>query len=85
MLDAAACGLPVVVNDTLIAIERIEGNGITYRLNDVDDLVCVLLGLGDPDTRKKLGEKGAIKMAQNFSWESLARRRLRDFELALSH
>jgi len=83
MLDAAACGLPIVVNDTLIAVERIEGNGITYRLNDIDDLVCALLALADPETRKKLGEKGAIKMAQNFSWESLARRRLRDFEIAL--
>ena len=29
MLDAAACGLPIVVNDTLKAVERIEGNGLT--------------------------------------------------------
>ena len=42
MLDAAACGLPVVVNDTLRATERINGNGLQYRLNDVDDLVRVL-------------------------------------------
>ncbi len=44
MLDAAACGLPLIVNDTLVAVvKQIEGNGITYRLNDVDDLIRALL------------------------------------------
>src|SRR5260370_9294775 len=28
MLDAAACGLPVVANDTMTAKERLDGNGV---------------------------------------------------------
>ena len=84
MLDAAACGLPVIVNDTLAAVERIEGNGITYRLNDVDDLCHALMGLRDTTTRRKLGDAGALKMARDFSWRSIAERRLRDYEVALS-
>ncbi|MBI3584677.1 MAG: glycosyltransferase family 4 protein [Nitrospinae bacterium] len=83
MLDAAACGLPIVVNDTLIARERIEGNGITYRLNDVNDLVRVLKSLVNNEMRNRLGQSGAKRMASEFSWSSLAKRRLRDYEYSL--
>jgi glycosyltransferase involved in cell wall biosynthesis len=85
MLDAAACGLPLIVNDTLVATERIEGNGLTYRLNDVDDMVRVLHLLKDSSLRKKLGTAGAHKMVSEFSWESIARRRFNDFKAALSN
>lgn len=83
MLDAAACGLPIIVNDTIAAVERIDGNGLTYRLHDVDDLVRALLELGDPLARQCLGSCGAKKMA-GFSWEAIARRRLQDYRAALA-
>lgn len=84
MLDAAACGLPIVVNHTMGAPERVTGNGATYRLNDLEDLVQVLLGLRDVETRNRLGARSAEKMFTEFSWFSLAQRRLRDYEKALS-
>lgn len=80
MLDAAACALPIVVNDTLLATERVEGNGLMYRLNDVDDMVRVLLTLKDERERRRLGTVGAEKMLNRFSWESIAGRRLSDFQ-----
>jgi glycosyltransferase involved in cell wall biosynthesis len=83
MLDAAACGLPIVVNHTMTAPERIAGNGLTYLLNDSNDLLRALLELKDPLTRQEMGRIGAVKMARDFSWESVARRRLRDYEAAL--
>jgi glycosyltransferase involved in cell wall biosynthesis len=83
MLDAAACGLPVVVNDTLKAVERIAGNGLQYRLNDVDDLAEVLGRLVDPGERDRLGSTGARRMRELFSWRDLASRRLRDYEVAM--
>jgi len=83
MLDAAACGLPIVANHTMTAPERLDGNGVAYRLNDTGDLVRVLLELRDPETRKRLGAFGSHKIAHDFSWESIARRRLRDYEAAL--
>jgi glycosyltransferase involved in cell wall biosynthesis len=83
MLDAAASGLPVVGNDTMTARERLDGNGMTYRLNDQTDLVRALLGLRGAETRRAMGELGARKMAEEFSWESIARRRMRDYEAAL--
>lgn len=83
MLDAAACGLPIVANHTMTAPERLEGNGVSYKLNDLGDLVRVLLELRDAEKRQRLGSFGASKMAREFSWESIARRRLRDYEASL--
>lgn len=82
-LDAAACGLPLIVSDGIVYREHVEGNGIVYKMNDLDDLVHNLLRLIDPQERKRLGLLGADKMARTFSWESVARRRLRDYEAAL--
>jgi glycosyltransferase involved in cell wall biosynthesis len=83
MMDAAACGLPIVANHTMTAPERLDGNGAAYKLNDFGDLVRVLLELRDPETRRRLGASGAQKMADDYSWESIATRRLRDYEAAL--
>ena len=83
MLDAAACGLPIVVNDTLAAVERIDGNGRTYRKNDVSSLVEVLSSLRDPAERERLGKFGASKMMRQFSWLSIAKARLSVYEQAL--
>jgi len=84
MMDAAACGLPIVANNTMNAPERLEGNGTAYKLNDLADLVRVLLELRDPELRERMGVIGSQKMANDFSWESIARRRLKDYEAALS-
>lgn len=83
MLDAAACGLPVIANDTLAAPERLQGNGLSYRLNDLDDLMRTLLALRDGKKRSCLGAAGAKKMQEKFSWESVTRRRLADYQAAL--
>lgn len=83
MLDAAACGLPIVANHTMAASERLTGNGRKYLLNDCNDLVRVLFGLKSVETRARLGACGARKMAQEFSWEAIARERLADYETSL--
>jgi glycosyltransferase involved in cell wall biosynthesis len=82
MLDAAACGLPIIVNDLLIAVERISGNGLTYRLNDLNDLARVIASLRSAARRAELGTIGAQRMKSEFSWASIASRRLRDYEAA---
>ena len=83
MLDAAACGLPVVVNDTLRATERIDGNGLTYELNDRSSLETVLARLLDPELRNRLGRVGATRMLEQFSWNALVRKRVADYRNAL--
>jgi glycosyltransferase involved in cell wall biosynthesis len=83
MLDAAACGLPIVANHTMTAKERLHGNGLAYRLNDLGDLVRVLLELRDAEKRAYMGEFGERKMKREYSWNSIAQRRVRDYETAL--
>jgi hypothetical protein len=67
----------------LQAVERIQGNGLTYELNDQAALERVLSGLMDPNARKALGETGARRMSDLFSWEALVRRRASDYAAAL--
>src|SRR5207248_5123731 len=54
MLDAAACGLPIIANDTMSDPARLDGNGLTYRLNDLDDLVRVLESLKRLERRQQM-------------------------------
>jgi glycosyltransferase involved in cell wall biosynthesis len=82
ILDAAACGIPIIVSDRIYR-EPAEGNGLVYRANDVDDLVRSLLALRNREDRERLGGAGAKKMAQSWSWDCVARRRLADYEAAL--
>ena len=44
MLDAAACGLPLVVSDRIYG-DHVDGNGRTYRAGELEDLVAVPLEL----------------------------------------
>jgi len=41
------------------------------------------LGLRDAQKRRAMGERGARRMAEQFSWKSIARRRIEDYEAAL--
>lgn len=76
MLDASACGLPIIVNHTLVARERINGNGLTYELNNLESLIEQLTALLDPRRRLSLGNNGAQRIRTDFSWQRMAELRL---------
>jgi glycosyltransferase involved in cell wall biosynthesis len=82
-LDAAACGLPLVLSDTITVRERVEGNGLLYREDNDEDLARKLLDLRDAAVRKRLGALGAVKVREHYSWDVIARRRIHDYEEAL--
>lgn len=83
MLDAAACGIPIVVNNTIHAVERIAGNGLVYELGNPEDLARVLQSLKPAEYRATLGGTGARRMAADFSWSRIAKDRLMDYQAAL--
>lgn len=85
MIDGAACGLPIVASDRMKAIERIEGNGLTYSEDDPAALAAVLSRLEDGDLRRRLGAAGAQKMANNWSIELTADILIADFKKAMPH
>lgn len=84
-LDAAACGLPLVLSNRVEVRERVEGNGLLYEQDDPRDLARQLLALADPQVRRRLGRMGAARIQRDFSWDVIARKRLRDYESALRH
>lgn len=80
MLDAAATGIPIVVNDTLLAKERYEGNGLTYKLGNAEDLAEKILKLyTDRELSAKLGQEGKRKMHELYSWDKIAIDREREY------
>ena len=83
ILDAAACGLPLIISNTVQSVESIENNGLTYRENDVDDLVDVLLQMKDEKIRKQFSVNGVEKMKRNFSWVRMAEIRIEEYKKSL--
>ncbi len=79
MIDAAACGLPIIISNKVQAIERVEGNGLTYIENNVEDLSNTILKLKDKNLRTKLGNIGKTKIQDNFSWDKIAKERIIDY------
>lgn len=83
MIDAAACGLPIVISNRVQATERVEGNGLTYIENDFNDLAAVILKLKDNKLRNDLGAFGVSKIQSTFSWDKIAKERIEDYKLFL--
>lgn len=81
-LDAAACGLPLVLDEGVQVHERIDGNGLTYVGGDCDDLADKLKTLKEPTLRRTLGAVGRERMVAHFDWRHLARRRAAEYEAA---
>jgi glycosyltransferase involved in cell wall biosynthesis len=84
MLDAVACGLPLVISDQVFYRAPVEGNGRVFQRDKVSSLVSILRELGDSDVRTSLGRKGASRMAAKFTWEVAAARKLQDYQHALN-
>jgi glycosyltransferase involved in cell wall biosynthesis len=84
MLDAAACGLPVIVSEKVQATERYLGNGLTYREGDFKSLADRILEMKDEEYRRELGEVGHRKMQDEFSWKWIAQNRAQDYQIAVS-
>ncbi|MCK4786557.1 MAG: glycosyltransferase family 4 protein, partial [Desulfobacteraceae bacterium] len=79
-LDAAACGLPIILSNRVQARERIDGNGLTYEEGDVFDLTQTIRMLADPNLRRRMGDIGSRKMREHFSWDRIAGQRMQDYE-----
>lgn len=79
MLDATACGLPIIISNRVQAKERIEGNGLTYIENDVADLINQLILMKDNQLRKKFSAFGVDKIMNKFSWLYIAKEREKDY------
>lgn len=83
MLDAAACGIPIIVSDRIYQ-DHVVGNGLAYRINDLESLCESLRTFEDAELRTRFGRAGAAKMRDRFMWEHAAMARYLDFIAAMS-
>jgi glycosyltransferase involved in cell wall biosynthesis len=83
-LDAMACGLPLIINNTVTDPIRLGDVGLTFRKDDVEHLASRILQLGNREDRARMGACAAARIAEFCSWDALARRRTEDFEHALA-
>ncbi len=85
LLEAWAHGTPVVALDLPVMGSTVEQDrtGLLARKRDPDDLARQLLRLlQDADLARRLGDAGALKLRTAHTWEHVAERYERAFELA---
>jgi glycosyltransferase involved in cell wall biosynthesis len=69
VLEAFSFGLPVIVSNQSALVEVAEGAAIVLEKNDAETLTrSMKLLVDDPDLRKRLSEKGRIRLKE-FSTE----------------
>jgi glycosyltransferase involved in cell wall biosynthesis len=75
VLEAMACGLPVVASDVGGTGEALaDGFGVLFGPGDVPSLTRGLLKLADaPELRERLGSKARDRVKVRFSWDRVAR------------
>ena len=74
MLDALACGIPVIASSKIGDPYRIEGNGKLYNEGDIEHLTHILEELYNKNIRIELGKVGRQKMLSSYSWVSNAKK-----------
>lgn len=76
MLEAMACGLPIITTHCEGVDELINGNGIVVDKGDVNNITEAIRRLaGDTETYTQMS-LAARKRANEFSWENTAQKYL---------
>ncbi len=74
VLEACACGTPVIVTDRCGIADAVGGQAGLVVLYDKDQLRDALFHmLNDDKMRLQFGEKGKLLVRENFNWEKIAK------------
>ena len=88
LLEAMACGVPVVATD-VAAVRELVVDGETGFVVPAQDPAALAAAvgrmLGDEALRRRMGDAGRVRFSDAFSIDALAGRHLRAYELALAH
>ena len=82
VLEAMACGAPVLTTDRL-SLPEVGGDAVAYTEPDPDSIAANLTALlDDPDRRAQLGEAGHVRSLE-FTWAASAEAHMAAFTRAL--
>lgn len=81
ILEAMACGVPVVCTELPQLVDIVAGSGILVPVRESEAIAEALIQIvTDPDRARELGESGRDRVASDFSWEDTVRRTLELYE-----
>lgn len=77
ILEAMACGVPVVCTDLPQLVDIVKGSGILVPVRDSQKLAEAFMRIvADRDQARQFGVNGRDRVVSDFSWEDTVRRTL---------
>ena len=71
VLEAMACGCPVIASDAAALVEVLGGAGLHAARGSVSEIAAAIRKLHDPTLASELRERGLAR-ARDFSWDATA-------------
>jgi glycosyltransferase involved in cell wall biosynthesis len=81
ILEAMACGVPVVCTELPQLVDIVAGSGILVPVRDSEALAEALIQIvTDPDRARELGENGRERVVADFSWDDTVNQTLKLYQ-----
>ena len=75
ILEAMACGIPVISTKLPQLVDIIEACGLTVPIGDPQAVADAVFRITtSPELAKKMGEAGRVKVVRHYSWEDTVRK-----------
>ncbi len=84
LLEAMACGTPVVSSNQSSLPEVVEQAGVLVNPYEVDDITQAMSNLLDDETRRQKLSVAGLEQAAKFSWDEMAQKLVKLYQTVLS-
>ncbi|MCK4527251.1 glycosyltransferase family 4 protein [candidate division WOR-3 bacterium] len=81
ILEAMACGIPIVCTELPQLVDVVKGCGLLVPVRDSEALADVISKvISDKELAQKLGETGRRRVAENYSWDDTVKKTIQLYE-----